>query len=290
MKKIIIGGLLIIILILLSAFFYSYFNKEPNLMAINSISGYVEEINNNRIKLKIDNRSPLDDKRENFIYKIYSISKDCDFFRYADILKNEEVFQSEQNEFNAMLGSFEREHKSTAGLEAPVRNVIEKITFKEIKKGEEIKINYYNKNQDQIAKKIVVLLENKTDPNLFIYKKGDTELFGRLIKINNNAIELALSRINFIFSTSTLGFKNIQINSDTEIIKKVKKSDSQFKKEQDDFIKNFESDKNNIAPSRYDDKRGGVKDLQAGQIITVYTSEYKEDSEVTAKRIEYIIE
>jgi len=286
--------ILIIVVFIIAAGLLSYKiffvkNKLEVEIGLNIANGMMSQIKDGNILVKIDNKSPLDNTTIKFVDKVFKVDSDCKYLRTISTQKDEQQFQLEQTEFIEKLSS--RLKENNAYPEAPDRHEIVEIKPDQIIKGEAVKVYYYEINNQQIAKKIIVKLNENVSLDSLMYKKNGLVLTGKITKIDNQMLSLDASDIDFLTSTTSLGIKLIQIKKETEIIKKAKKSDAQFKQEQDIFNEQIRKDTgvNLKAPDWYVLTNIGMADLKIGDKITVYSNGNVESSEVTAQKIEYTV-
>lgn len=297
MKKIIF---IILILIIFIAGFFIYFwqtDQEENYLFTAVAHGAIMEIDNNQIKLKINNLDPTMES-DNNDFKIIRINRGTQFFSYSDKLKTNEQFYKEYNEFQDRLRQLKAEKQSIAGSEPPDWHEQEKIKLADLKVGLEISVyvKQSNKRQEEcIADRIVVernidatadgqTTQGQTEENIAIDK-----IFGAIKKIENNQIVLEILNLDPTSTSTKKDLLDFIINGETKIYSRHTKSHEQFNKEYTEFtdkLRELDSAGKDIAgikPPNWNEREEiKLADLKVGQEISVFINK---DDKITAEEI-----
>ncbi len=179
------------------------------------------------------------------------------------------------------------------GIEAPNWNILKKVNFNNIAKGDIVRAFVYKIDDSYIAKKVIVELNKKlqTKSNLQSQQDKILKIFGTISAWQSDRLKLQIYKPTGLAAATE--FKEIVINSQTDIIKKIKKTEEQFQREQLEFNNQVKQLKSSgvgindlIAPSWFIIEEIDVNNLAIRQDITADVIE--NNGQLIARQIEII--
>lgn len=260
--------------------------------------GEVEDVISNEVRIRIEKFDdiPLPDKEKKYDYMTFLLNEKTKFYQYTDTIKSQEEFNKEQEEFNKKIKEFKTLGRETTGIEAPSWYILKEIIKDDLIKGQVVRIYSYQQNQDSVVNKIVVKRTATFQKSLDISSQAENtiELFGRIKEINDKFLTLDEYNPNPTSQSIFIGTRDIAVNNLTKIIKKVKKTDQQFQKEQNEFnakvsqLKKEGKDVINIsAPDWFIEQEIEFSDLEVG-VDAMIEAMKTVDEEIIAQKIELV--
>lgn len=244
------------------------------------------------IKTEGDILSLPGERQEFDLFKV-QINKEADILRYTDAIKSREQFAREQEEFNKKVKEFQGQGASITGIEAPNWNILKKVNFNNIAKGDIVRAFVYKIDDSYIAKKVIVELNKKLQAKSNLQSQQDKilKIFGTISAWQSDRLKLQIYKPTGLAAATE--FKEIVINSQTDIIKKIKKTEEQFQREQLEFNNQVKQLKSSgvgindlIAPSWFIIEEIDVNNLAIRQDITADVIE--NNGQLIARQIEII--
>jgi len=265
-KKIflILSFFLVFILLFFSVWFLFKLNNAKKAEVSNSnigmYTGSIENVSDGYISLKTVDLSKKDE--EELIKKVVLNNK-TEYYKVTSEIKDDAIFEKEQDDFNAKIKNISNAEIVKAGLEAPLRNKIIEIGKNDLNKGDYVRIYFDNSSDEKIAVKVVVELKQQYS-NDFIYEGVELEYSGKFKKIEDNTIVVGELGVGPVSNNEEIFF----FDGETIFLEKIEKSDEDFAKEQEVFNNgNKDDDVSRKAPERYSVKKVEVGDLQEGMLL-----------------------
>lgn len=250
--------------------------------------GELKSIASDSLEVNLTTQAPFEDK-PTVIKKVFILELSTEYLRETQIVKSEEQFKNEEKKF--------RDIASTSGVVvAPGWLKNEKITSKDIKIGDKLRVIYFNKNGRLMASQILLLnpIKGKELNSSEMLKATESKIDGTVILVDGQKLKLDICQALINASSSCQQKeKIISISEKTRIIRKKIKTESEFKKEQADFrdklIGAAETSDGNFslsAPDWYNQIDGKISDLKPGMKISVAFINGDSDS-ISASAIYY---
>lgn len=271
--------------------------KREDIKRISVERGVIQDLDSKIIKIKSEKSVPLSQDRENndnYVVTTYFLDKDTKIYKYVNRLKDTEEYYQEKSRFNQKIEKLKKEGKDVLflGLEVPSRYMKKEINWRDLKQGEEVKVFFYEDKGELIVQKVIVLSEIKPKITPFPpMTDNDFKFFGQIKEVSLSQILLNINNINPTATSSFGEVKSILVDNDTRVVKKIKKTEEEFKKEQNEYRKQLQSLGDNVkfdnlkAPDWFKEYKIKLTDLKKGDKVKVKAI-LNGDNKYLAKKIE----
>lgn len=294
-KSYIISGLVLLLIISLVVFIFffdkdkeKFNNKDRVISEIKEknvyfpfIIGELDKISKQELTLKISDRDM--NSINKYINNNYKLEENTEIYIQKSDVKTAKEFDKEQNEFI-------NKHFSDKNAEAPSWFKLERASLGALNAKQRIKVYYDSFENTLIAKKIVILNEKDDYGD---YKDIKSDLIrraeGEIIKVEKEGEYKIKTETSSFYGTREIENFDILVEFNTKYLKKIKKSEQVFNKEQEEFNKKLVESKGDKkiqddlkAPEWFYYENADLSDLVLRKKILVLYSEINESGRVVA--------